>query len=252
MINIKSPREVAIIKEASRLVAKVFEEVGPLVKPGVSTQYLADMAEKVIQSGGGIAACKGYGGFPGAICVSVNEVIVHGIPSAKKILRDGDIVSLDVVAKYKGYHGDACRTYPVGIVGEEKLRLIKVTEECFWEGVKLVKAGVRLGDVEEAIQKHAEGNGYSVVREFTGHGIGREMHEDPYIPNYGKAGTGPTLREGMVLCIEPMIMSGKPDVRTLGDGWTTLSKDGLPNAHYENTIVVTKDGYEVLTLEEKL
>lgn len=251
MISIKSPREIALMKAAGRLTAKVFEEVGPLVKPGVSTQFLADKAEEVIRKEGGIPASKGYGGFPGAICTSVNEVIVHGIPSNKRILVDGDIISLDVVVKLNGYHGDACRTYPVGIVSEDKLKLIKVTEEAFWAGVSKVKAGVRLGDVEHAIQEVAELNGYSVVREFTGHGIGREMHEDPYVPNYGTPGTGPTLREGMTIAIEPMVMMGAPAVRTMKDEWTTVSKDGKPNAHYENTIVVTKDGYEVLTLEDK-
>ena len=251
MISIKSPREIDLMRKAGRLTAKVFEEVGPLVKPGVSTQFLADKAEEVIRSEGGIPASKGYGGFPGAICTSVNEVLVHGIPSNKKILSDGDIISLDVVVKLNGYHGDACRTYPVGIVGEDKLKLIKVTEECFWEGVSKVKAGVRLGDVEHAIQEKAESNGYSVVREFTGHGIGREMHEDPYVPNYGAPGTGPILREGMTIAIEPMVMMGSPAIRIMKDEWTTVSKDGKPNAHYENTIVVTKDGYEVLTLEDK-
>ncbi len=251
MISIKSPREIDLMRKAGRLTAKVFEEVGPLVKPGVSTQFLADRAEEAIRSEGGIPASKGYGGFPGAICTSVNEVLVHGIPSSKKILSDGDIISLDVVVKLNGYHGDACRTYPVGIVGEDKLKLIKVTEECFWEGVSKVKAGVRLGDVEHAIQEKAESNGYSVVREFTGHGIGREMHEDPYVPNYGTPGTGPILREGMTIAIEPMVMMGSPAIRIMKDEWTTVSKDGKPNAHYENTIVVTKDGYEVLTLEDK-
>ncbi len=251
MISIKSPREIDLMRKAGRLTAKVFEEVGPLVKPGVSTQFLADKAEEVIRREGGIPASKGYGGFPGAICTSVNEVLVHGIPSNKKVLSDGDIISLDVVVKLNGYHGDACRTYPVGIVSEDKLKLIKVTEECFWEGVSKVKAGVRLGDVEHAIQVKAESNGYSVVREFTGHGIGREMHEDPYVPNYGTPGTGPTLREGMTIAIEPMVMMGSPAVRIMKDEWTTVSKDGKPNAHYENTIVVTKDGYEVLTLEDK-
>ena len=166
---------------------------------------------------------------------------------AKKILRDGDIVSLDVVAKLKGYHGDACRTYPVGIVGEEKLRLIKVTEECFWEGVKLVKPGVRLGDVEEAIQKHAEENGYNVVREFTGHGIGREMHEDPYIPNYGKAGTGPTLREGMTICIEPMINMRGDDVHVMPNKWTVVTNNGTWSAHFEHMILITANGPVIMT-----
>lgn len=247
MIIIKSPREISLMREAGRLTAMVFEKVGPMVKPGVSTLELSEAAEKVITDGGGIAASKGYGGFPGAICTSVNEVLVHGIPSSKRILTDGDIVSLDVVAKLNGYCGDACRTYAVGIVPEHLLRLIKVTEQCFYNGVSHVKDGAYLGDVEHAIGETARANGYSVPLEYTGHGIGEEMHEDPYIPDYGVAGTGPILREGMTLAIEPMVMEGKCALRTLKDGWTTVSKDGKYSSHYENTILVTKDGYEILT-----
>lgn len=247
MIIIKSPREIELMRKAGALTAKVFDVVGPLVKPGVSTLYLSEMAEKVINEGGGVAASKGYGGFPGAICTSVNEVLVHGIPSEKRILTDGDIVSLDVVVELNGYHGDACRTYPVGICKEEELRLIKATEECFWNAVSKVHEGAYLGDVEHAIQKTAEENGYSVPLEYTGHGIGRSMHEDPYIPCYGKEGSGPLLKEGMTLAIEPMVLMGKNKLRVLKDGWTAVSKDGLPSAHYENTILVTKDGYELLT-----
>jgi methionyl aminopeptidase len=247
MIIIKSPREIALMREAGRLVARVFEVVGPMVKPGVSTQELADAAEKVIVDGGGIAASKGYGGFPGAICTSVNEVLVHGIPSPKRILEDGDIVSLDVVATLNGYNGDACRTYPVGICPESKLRLIKVTEQCFYNGAATVKEGAHLGDVSHAIELTAKANGYTVPLDYTGHGIGTEMHEDPYIPDYGEAGTGPILREGMTLAIEPMVMSGTNKLRVLKDGWTAVSKDGKPSSHYENTLVVTKDGYEILT-----
>lgn len=247
MIIIKSPREIELMRKAGRLTAHVFEVIGPLVKPGVSTLYLSEMADKVITEAGGVAASKGYGGFPGAICTSVNEVLVHGIPSEKRILTDGDIVSLDVVATLDGYNGDACRTYACGITPEAKLRLIKVTEECFYNAVKLVREGVHLGDIEHEIQRTAESNGYSVPLEYTGHGIGKEMHEDPYIPDYGEKGTGPILRAGMTLAIEPMVMSGKNALRTLKDGWTAVSRDGRPSAHYENTILVTTDGYEILT-----
>ena len=250
-IIIKSPREIELMRKAGALTAKVFETVGPLVQPGVTTKYLAKMAKKVIEDAGGICIEEGYGGFPGEICTSVNNVLVHGVPSETKVLKDGDIVSLDVVSLLNGYMGDACRTYPVGICGKETLRLIEVTEQCFWNGVSLIKEGVHLGDVQEAIQKTAESNGYSVVREYTGHGIGHEMHEDPYIPNYGKAGTGPILKAGMTLAIEPMVMAGKPAIRVLGDGWSAVSKDGKLNAHYENTVLVTKDGYEVLTLHSE-
>ncbi len=248
MIVIKSPREIELMRKAGRLTARVFAEVGPLVKPGVSTLYLSEMAEKVITAGGGRAASKNYEGFPGAICTSVNEVLVHGIPSAKRILRDGDIVSLDVVAELDGYYGDACRTYPVGICPPDRLRLIAVTEQCFFDAAACVKEGAHLGDISHAIQARAEANGYSVPLEYTGHGIGREMHEDPYIPDYGEAGTGPILREGMTLAIEPMVLMGKNALRILKDGWTAVSKDGLPSSHYENTIAVTKDGYEILTI----
>ncbi len=247
MIIIKSPREIELMRKAGALTAKVFDVVGPLVKPGVSTLYLSEMAEKVIIDEGGEAASKGYGGFPGAICTSVNEVLVHGIPSDKRILTDGDIISLDVVVKLNGYHGDACRTYPVGICKEDRLKLIRVTEECFWNAVSKVRDGAYLGDVEHAIQATAEANGYSVPRDYTGHGIGREMHEDPYIPCYGVEGTGPVLRSGMTIAIEPMVMMGKNKLRILKDGWTAVSKDGLPSAHYENTVLVTGDGYELLT-----
>lgn len=248
MIIIKSPREIELMRKAGQLTALVFEKVGPLVKPGVSTLFLSEMAEKVISEGGGRAASKGYGGFPGAICTSVNEVLVHGIPSEKRILTDGDIISLDVVVELNGYHGDACRTYPVGICKEEDLRLIKVTEECFFKALSKIHEGAYLGDVEHEIQMVAESNGYSVPLEYTGHGIGREMHEDPFIPCYGEAGHGPVLKEGMTLAIEPMVMAGKNKLRILKDGWTAVSKDNKKSAHYENTILVTKDGYEILTI----
>lgn len=248
MIIIKSPREIELMRKAGQLTALVFEKVGPLVKPGVSTLFLSEMAEKVISEGGGRAASKGYGGFPGAICTSVNEVLVHGIPSEKRILTDGDIISLDVVVELNGYHGDACRTYPVGICKEEDLRLIKVTEECFFKALSKIHEGAYLGDVEHEIQMVAESNGYSVPLEYTGHGIGREMHEDPFIPCYGEVGHGPVLKEGMTLAIEPMVMAGKNKLRILKDGWTAVSKDNKKSAHYENTILVTKDGYEILTI----
>ena len=248
MIVIKSPREIALMKKAGELTAKVFEVVGPLVKPGVSTQYLSDMAEKVIVEGGGRAASKGYGGFPGAICVSVNECLVHGFPNPKRILRDGDIVSLDVVAELNGYMGDACRTYAVGICPESKLRLIEKTKECFKSALKVIRPGCHVGDISHAIEKTAREAGYSVTRLFTGHGIGSEMHEDPNIPCYGIEGTGPILKENMTIAVEPMVMEGSDQMRILGNGWEAVSRDGKPNAHYENTILITEDGYEILTL----
>ncbi len=251
MIIIKSPREIALMREAGHLLSDVFEAIGPMCVPGVSTQEINDKAEEVMKLGGGESAEKGYYGYPGAICASVNEVLLHGIPSPKKILKDGDIISLDIVVRKNGYCADACRSYLVGICPEHLRTLLEVTEESFWNAVRLVKPGIHLGDVSHAIEATVKAHGYSVPREFTGHGIGKEMHEDPYIPDYGTPGTGEILREGMTLAIEPMVMEGKPHLRTLGDGWTTVTKDGKYSAHYENTIVVTKDGYEVLTMREE-
>lgn len=247
MIIIKSPREIELMAEAGRVVAKVFEEVGPLVKPGVSTLELNAAAEAVIRREGAIPSELGYQGYPASICASVNEVILHGIPSEKKILRDGDIVSLDLCATKNGYVGDACRTYPVGICGERALRMIKIAEECFQAAVSLVRPGVHLGDISHAIEATAAKYGCSVPRDFTGHGIGTSMHEDPYIPCYGEPGTGPILREGMTICIEPMILEHHNAVRIMKDGWTVVAKDGGLTAHYENTLAVTSSGYRILT-----
>ncbi len=251
MIEIKSKREIHLMEEAGSLLAHVFDELEPHIRPGVSTLTLSLLAEKIISEGGGVAAEKGYAGYPAAICASVNEVLVHGIPSAKTILKDGDVVSLDIVVKKNGYHADACRTYLVGIGNEEKEKFIAVTRQAFFEGLKMVKEGNHLGDVSAAIQSYVEGHGYSLTREFSGHGIGREMHEDPSILNVGEKGTGPLLKEGMALAIEPMVLMGSPAVRTLKDGWTTVSKDGKITAHYENTVIVTKDGANVITLQDK-
>lgn len=247
MITIKSPREVLLMREAGRVTAKVFEAVKPYVKPGVSTAKLDEIIEKTIRDCGATPSEKGYYGFPASVCASVNEVILHGIPSEKKILRDGDIISLDVVSCLHGYHGDACRTYPVGICSERALRMIAIAEECFEAAIAVVKPGAHVGDISYAIESTAKKHGCSVPREFTGHGIGTHMHEDPSIPCYGTPGTGAVLREGMTLAIEPMILEGRPDVRVLKDGWTVVAKDGKLTSHYENTVVVTKDGCEILT-----
>ncbi len=247
MIIIKSPREVELIREAARVVAKMFDKVEPYIKPGVSTKYLNDLCDKFIREEGAIPSELGYYGYPASICASVNEVILHGIPSERQILQDGDIISIDVTALKNGYMGDACRTFPVGICGERQLKMIAIARECFDNAVALVKPGVHLGDVCHAMEATAAKYGCSVPREYTGHGIGASMHEDPYIPCYGKPGTGPILREGMTICIEPMIMEHKNAVRVLKDGWTVVAKDGGLTSHYENTIVVTKDGYEILS-----
>ena len=238
------------MRYAASVVVKVFKTLNPILKSGVSTLELDELAEKVMIENGCKSSSKGYYDFPGAICISVNDTLVHGIPSKKIILKEGDIVSLDVVVNYKGYHSDACRTYPVGIIKENAKRLIEVTKESFFEGVSKVHDGAHLGDVSEAIQKYNESHGYSVSKDYTGHGIGSSMHEDPVIPNYGIAGTGPILKEGMTLAVEPMVCEGKSATRVLNDGWTAKTKDGKLSCHYENTIVVTKDGYEILTMDE--
>jgi len=250
MITLKSPREIALMKEAGAVVAKVFEGLKAALRPGLSTLELDELANEIITSNGGISAEKGYYGYPGNICISVNDTVLHVIPSSKIILKEGDIVSFDIVVKKHGYCADACRTYAVGTTSPKALRLIEVTRQSFFEAVKLIKPGVHLGDIQAKIQEVNESNGYSLIRDYTGHGIGREMHEDPSIPNYGKAGTGIILKEGMTICIEPMVAEGKSATRVLGDGWTVKMKDGKLSCHYENTVAVTADGYEILTLDE--
>ncbi|MBQ9457828.1 MAG: type I methionyl aminopeptidase [Bacilli bacterium] len=247
MIHIKTPHEIDLIREAGRVVARAFERIAPYVEPGVSTAFLNEKIDAFVREEGAIPAELGYYGYPASVCISVNEVILHGIPSERQILRDGDIVTLDLVAKKNGYCGDAARTYLVGICGERQKRMVAIAEECFYNAVSLVKPGVRLGDVCHAIEETASKHGCTVAREYTGHGIGREMHEDPYIPCYGTPGTGPVLKEGMTICIEPMIFEKKNAVRVMKDGWTVVAKDGGLTAHYENTLVVTSGGYEILT-----
>jgi len=250
MIIVKSPREIALMKEAGQVVAKVFEAVEPHIKPGVSTYELNKIAEDVIYQAGGTCPCKGYYDYPAGTCVSVNDTLIHGIPSKKIILREGDIVSLDVVACLKGYCADATRTFGVGILKESVKQLMEVTKQAFFEGIKYAKVNNHIGDISSAIQQYVESHGYNVAREFTGHGIGKSMHEDPSVPNYGIAGTGPIIKQGMALAIEPMVLEGRKDTRVLGDGWTVKSKDGKLTCHYENTIVITEDGNEIITLTE--
>ena len=250
MISCKSPREIACMKEAGVIVAKVFEGLREATKPGISTYELDLLANKIITENGGVSGSKGYYNYPGYICISVNDTLVHGIPSKKIILREGDIVSYDVVVKKKGYYADACRTYPVGTVKENAANLMRITRESFWEAVKLVKPGVHLGDICAKIQEVNEAHGYSLAIDYTGHGIGKDMHEDPAVPNVGKAGTGIILKEGMCICIEPMVLEGRSQLRVLGDGWTAKSKDGKLTCHYENTVVVTSEGYEIITLDK--
>ena len=250
MIIVKSPREIELMKEAGKLVAKVFETVEPYIKPGISTYEINEIAEKVIYGGGGTCPCKGYYDYPAGTCVSVNDTLIHGIPSKKIILKEGDIVSLDVVANLKGYCADATRTFGVGILKESVKKLVRATKEAFYKGISEAKPHNRVGDISAAIQQYIESQGYNVARDFTGHGIGKGMHEDPVVPNYGTSGTGPLLQIGMALAIEPMVLEGKKETRVLGDGWTVKSKDGKLTCHYENTIIITEEGCEIITLTE--
>ena len=255
MIEIKSKREIELMKEACRITALTHKAIEEAIKPGISTWELDKIAEKVIRENGGIPAEKGYPSgvkgvidFPASICASVNDEVIHGIPSKKVILKDGDIISIDLVTYKDGYNGDAARTHLVGKASEEDKKLVEVTKQAFFEGIKFAKPGYRIGDISYAIQQYVEKNGFSVVREFQGHGIGRQMHEDPGIPNYGKPGRGPKIEAGMTLAIEPMVIMGKPDIWELDDGWTIVSQDGTKAAHYENTILVTEKEPKVLTL----
>ena len=255
MVTIKSKREIELMKEACRVAALAQKAVGDAIKPGISTYELDKIAEQVIRENGGIPAEKGYPSgekgvpdFPASICASINDEVIHGIPSKKVILKDGDIISIDLVAYKNGFNGDCARTYIVGNVSEETKRLIEVTKKAFFEGLKYAKKGYRIGDISHAIGEYVEKNGYSVVKEFQGHGIGREMHEDPGIPNYGKEGRGTKLEPGMTLAIEPMVIMKKPNILQLDDGWTIITEDGSLAAHYENTILITEKDPEVLTI----
>ncbi len=246
----KTPAEIVLIKKACEITRDALVFAKTLIKPGISTLTLDNALEKFIIDCGGSPACKGYEGFPGATCISVNEMVVHGIPSEDIVLEEGDIVSVDIVVAYKGYHGDAARTYAVGSVSEEKQKLMKVTKECFFKGIENIRIGDRLGKLSNAIQTHAEQNGFSVVRELCGHGIGKRMHEAPSVLNYGKPTDGPIITENAVLAIEPMINAGKKEIGMLSDGWGIVTRDGKPSAHYENTVLFTREGLQILTLEE--
>ena len=249
-IIIKSPREIALIKKAGSIIVDLFDYLKVHTRAGISTKELDKLAESFIRSHGGIPTCKGYEGFPGAICISVNDTLLHGIPSKSIILKDGDIVSYDVCVTYEGYIADACRTFPVGEVTSEAKRLMETTKRCFFEAVKLIKPGVHLGDISQKIYETGTSEGYTLTRDYGGHGVGREMHEDPFVLNYGEKGTGVILKKGMVIAIEPMLNEGKVELYTLDDGWTVKTLDGKLSCHYENTIAITDDGYEILTLEK--
>ncbi|AYF04360.1 type I methionyl aminopeptidase [Bacillus cereus] len=246
MIICKTPREIEIMREAGRIVALTHQELKQHITPGITTKELDQIAEKTIQKYGATPSFKGYNGFPGSICASVNEELVHGIPGKRK-LKEGDIISIDIGAKYNGYHGDSAWTYPVGSISESVQKLLDVTEKSLYLGLEQVKPGERLSNISHAVQTHAEENGFSIVREYVGHGIGQDLHEDPQIPHYGPPNRGPRLKPGMVICVEPMVNQGRRYVKTLSDDWTVVTVDGKWCAHFEHTIALTEAGYEILT-----
>ncbi|QGQ44014.1 type I methionyl aminopeptidase [Metabacillus sediminilitoris] len=246
MIICKTQRELEIMREAGRIVALTHQELQKYVKPGITTKELDAIAEKYIRRCDAIPSFKGYNGFRGSICVSVNEELVHGIPG-DRLLREGDIISIDIGAKYNGYHGDSAWTYAVGEISDEAQRLLNVTEESLYRGLKEAKPGDRLSNISHAIQTYVEEHNFSVVREYVGHGVGQELHEDPQIPHYGPPNKGPRLKPGMVLAIEPMVNAGTRYVKTLADEWTVVTVDGKICAHFEHTIAITEIGYEILT-----
>ncbi|KAB3528869.1 type I methionyl aminopeptidase [Alkaliphilus serpentinus] len=246
MIYLKSQQEIQIMREAGLIVAETHELLKSAIKPGITTKELDEIAEAYILKRGAIPAFKGYGGFPANICTSINHQVVHGIPGLKT-LEDGDIISIDIGVLLKGYYGDAAKTHAVGNISPRAQQLIDVTRESFYQGIKFAREGYRLSDISHAIQAYVEERGFSVVRNYVGHGIGTKMHEEPQIPNYGPPGKGPRLKEGMVLAIEPMINMGTYDVRVLTDGWTVVTQDGEYSAHYEHTVTVTKEEPVILT-----
>jgi methionyl aminopeptidase len=247
VIVCRSPEELGRLRSANALVGRILNGLREAVVPGVTTVALDALAEERIREAGGVPAFKGYQGYPATICSSVNDQVVHGIPSSRA-LREGDIVSIDLGVRLNGFFGDSAVTVPVGAVSEQAARLIRVTEESLWRAIRVVRPGARVSDIGHAVQTFVEGHGFSVVREFVGHGIGEALHEEPQIPNYGEAGHGPRLAPGMVLAIEPMVNAGSPQVRVLKDGWTAVAKDGSLSAHFEHTVAVTGDGVEVLSL----
>ena len=255
MVTIKSKKEIELMREACKVVALTHKAIEEAIKPGMTTADLDKIVEDTMKKYGAISAEKGYNPgikgvppYPASACISINDEVIHGIPSNKRIIKDGDIVSVDLVALKNGFNGDAARTYMVGNVSKDAKRLVEVTKQAFFEGIKYAKKGNRIGDVSHAIGEYVKSQGYSVVREFQGHGIGRNMHEDPEIPNYGKAGRGIRLEPGMTLAIEPMVIQGSPNILELDDGWTIITEDGSLAAHYENTILITENEPELLTI----
>ena len=256
MVTIKSHKEIEFMKDVCKIVAEFYEQLEKKIRPGISTYELDKEAEKIMINLGAIPAQIGYNPgikgippYPSATCISINDEVIHGIPSKNHIIQEGDIVSIDTVALKNGFHGDAARTFLVGNVDKEAKRLVDITKQAFFEGIKYAKPGYRIGDISHAVGEFVKSNGYSVVREFQGHGIGKQMHEEPGIPNYGKAGKGMRLEPGMTICVEPMVIQGKPDICELEDGWTILTCDGSLSAHYENTILITENEPKILTIK---
>ena len=249
MISLKSPREIDCMRRAGRLTAQARALAGSMVRPGVTTHEIDTAVRRFIESHGAKPSFLGYGGFSGSACISVNEQVIHGIPGPRK-LKEGDIVSIDVGAYLDGFHGDCAATFPCGEVSEEAMRLIRVTQQSFWEGIKFARPGQRVYDISHAVQQYVEGNGCSVVRDFVGHGVGAKLHEAPEVPNFGPAGHGARLQPGMTIAVEPLVCAGDWRVKVLKDGWTTVSADGSLTAHYENTILITDGEPEVLTVAE--
>jgi methionyl aminopeptidase len=248
VIVCRSQAEIDTLRRVNQLVGRILAELREMVAPGVTTLDIDALAERRVREAGAVPAFKGYHGYPATICASINEQVVHGIPSSKRPLVEGDILSIDMGAKLDGFFGDCAVTVPVGRVSPEAAALLKVTEEALFHGIEAIKPGARVSDIGARVQQHVEAHGFSVVREFVGHGIGTALHEEPQIANYGPGGRGPRLAEGMVLAIEPMVNVGKPGVKVLNDGWTAVTRDGSLSAHFEHTVVVTREGCEILTL----
>lgn len=248
MIVIKSSHEIELMREAGKVNAEIFDGLRTVIRPGTTTEAIDKYVEEVIKKHGMIAAEKGYCGFPANVCTSVNDEIVHGIPSKDRVLLEGDIVSVDLVVKHQGYMADSCRTFGVGNISGQARKLIDTAEKSFFEGIKYAREGYRLFDISHSIQEVVEGEGFSVIRDYTGHGIGTEMHEDPPVPNYGKAGKGPRLQKGMTLAIEPMIAEHSYETETLLNNWTVVTEDGGWAAHYENTLAITDGEPDILTI----
>ena len=246
MIYLKTPEELALMREASTLVSRTLGEIAKWALPGVTTRKIDQVAREFIQDNGGKPTCLGYGGFPGTVCCEVNETVVHGFPSNYE-LKEGDIFGADTVVELNGYNGDMCYTFPIGEIAPDVMALCRTTKESLYVGIEACKAGHRIGDIAQAVQQYCEKRGYSVVREMCGHGIGRSMHEDPEVPNYGRRGTGPVIRNGMCLCIEPMINMGSRNIVIERDGWTCRTRDRKPSAHYEHTLAIVDGATEILT-----